>query len=102
MSEKYEQLKIMKVIQFPNNKKYENKIYNKKIDAALQIIGLLADRGCDFRIVIDKNSASEIFDWKEKIEGNFILTTSDFEHDKHFKADATNSELYIIQGDEFD
>ena len=102
MVEKYEQLEIMKVIEFPKNRQYENKIRNEKLNVAIKILELLNSEGCDFRIVINKNAALEIFDLEDYQKEYLILTTSSFEKDRHFKADATNAELHAIQGNEVD
>jgi len=105
MAETYEQLEIMKVIQFPKNKEYESRKRDEKLSAAIKMLEYFVSEGKEFNIVVDKETALTLFEEStsnQKIQDYVVLTTSDRENSQKFKVNINNSNLYFIQGTEFD
>lgn len=92
------------MIEFPKNKQFKNKIRKEKLQVAIKMLEYFSGEGKDFHIIVDRESALTLFDetTEQKLRQYLILTTTDFEDSKNFKINNTNSDLYIIQGNEFD
>ena len=98
---KYEQQEIMKVINFPKNKQYENKLKNNKLEVAISMLEYCNRENIDFSIIIDNKTALDLFDETEEqqIKDYLIITTS-FKKNKQLKIDKSNASLYELRGDE--
>lgn len=97
---KYEQLQLMKVIEFPKNKDTELKLLKDKQDSAEKILDFITDLKEDFHIVLSRSAAEELFEMN-KFKGDKVVITSNYQEAKemfNFK----NTIFYKLTGDEFD
>lgn len=97
---KYEQLQLMKVIEFPKNKDTELKLFKDKQDSAEKILDFITDLKEDFHIVLSRSAAEELFEMN-KFKGDKVVITSNYQEAKemfNFK----NTIFYKLTGDEFD
>ena len=96
----HEQLEIMRVIQFPKNRQYENKIRNEKLEVAIRILEVLVAGDADFHIVIDSESALKIFEDNNDKSIEYLLLSTNEEKGKNVKINGDNTVMYEITGDE--
>jgi hypothetical protein len=96
-----EQLKIMRVIEFPKNRHVEKIKRNEKLQVAIKMLEYLVDEGADFHIIINKEDALKLFDDNGRFR-EYLIITNDLDKGKRLKTDSKNSMVYEIDGNEFD
>ena len=93
-----EQLKIFgNIIEFPKNKLVNEKLLKDKLEVAYKILDYLTDYGADFQILIESDSARNLFN-EEDLNREFVTLTSNLEKSQKLKVSTC---VYPIKGDEF-
>lgn len=96
---KYEQLQLMKVIEFPKNKDTELKLLKDKQDSAEKILDFITDLKEDFHIVLSRSAAEELFEMN-KFKGDKVVITSNYQEAKEM-FNIKDTIFYKLTGDEF-
>ncbi|CEH34738.1 hypothetical protein [Romboutsia lituseburensis] len=76
---KTEQLKLLgNVIEFPNNKNYENLKLKEQRELLHKLVDRLLNDGSDFEIIINKENALKTFDdYENKVKDYLVITTNE-------------------------
>jgi len=100
---KYEQQEIMKVIEFPGNRQFEDSKRSEKLKVAIAMLEYCYNENTDFSIVVDNKAALGLFEGKdENLIKDYLIITTSRKSKEHFKIDSSNSSMYEITGNEFD
>jgi len=99
---KVEQLTISKVIEFPKNAIYKNKIIQSKLDSAIKLLRSFVEDGGDFNIIIDRETALKTFEEKDSRMREYLIITSNVDIAKKLMITGKNASVYPLTGDEFD
>lgn len=96
---KYEQLQLMKVIEFPKNKDTELKLLKDKQESARKMIDFITDFKKDFHVVLSRSAAEELFEM-DKFKGDKVVITSNYKEAKEM-FNIKDTIFYKLTGDEF-
>ncbi|WP_026887696.1 hypothetical protein [Clostridium beijerinckii] len=98
---KAEQMGLMKVIQFPQNKLKEKEIREKseKMEVAFEILNYLIKNGCDFHILLNAKYVEVLSSYVPK-NSKYAMLTSNLDEAEKIRIYGKEVCFYPIEGNE--